>query len=65
MRCALSSVISSAHAVSPAQVADVKKKFGQVMVPYAERCHDALEPYREQARAQRERSAASASLLTR
>jgi hypothetical protein len=33
-----------------AQVADVKKKFGQVMVPYAERCHDALEPYREQAR---------------
>ncbi len=28
----------------------MKKKFGQVMVPYAERCHDALEPYREQAR---------------
>jgi hypothetical protein len=29
------------------QVDGVKQKFGRVMSPYAERCQDALEPYRD------------------
>jgi hypothetical protein len=32
-------------------VDDVKQKFERVMSPYAERCQDALEPYREGVRA--------------
>ena len=34
-----------------AQVDDVKQKFERVMSPYAERCQDALEPYRDGVRA--------------
>ena len=30
---------------------DVKQKFERVMSPYAERCQDALEPYRDGVRA--------------
>ena len=26
----------------------MKEKFGRAMLPYADRCHDALQPYREQ-----------------
>ena len=31
----------------------MKERFANVMTPYAERCQDALEPYREGVRAQR------------